>query len=68
MAIIGFIFMFLFLCYLTTVLLLSVAGILALTGKISKVQQLFTLITGVSLGLGWYWLFHDVSITVGGIG
>lgn len=68
MAIIGFIFMFLLLCYLTFALVGSVYIAGALTGTISKGQQLFTLIAGVILGLGWYWLFHDVTISVGGIG
>jgi hypothetical protein len=67
MAIIGFIFCFVALCYFTFALGFSVIGTMALTGTISKGQQLFTLIAAVALGWGWYGLFQNITISVGGL-
>lgn len=65
MAIIGFIFSFLLLCYFTFALVFSVIGTIALTGTISRGQWIFTVIASILLGYGWYGLLIKITITVG---
>lgn len=67
MAIIGFLFCFVALCYFTFALAFSVVGTVALTGCVSIGQRIFTLIAAIALGYGWYGLFKNVTITVGGL-
>lgn len=67
MAIIGFLFCFVALCYFTFALVFSVVGIIALTGEVSTGQRIFTLIASIALGYGWYGLFKNITITIGGL-
>lgn len=67
MAIIGFIFCFLLLLYFTFALGFMVVGTVALTGKLDTDAKIATIIGLVVLGYSWYWLFSDVTISIGGI-
>lgn len=67
MAIIGFIFIFLVLCYATVVLVLLTWGTLLLSGKLKLSEVIVVLLGGYLLGVAWHWLLHNVTISIGGI-
>lgn len=67
MAIIGFIFCLLLLLYFTFALGFMVVGTIALTGKLTTGQTITTIVSLVVLAYNWYWLFSDVTISIGGV-
>lgn len=67
MAVIGFIVCFLVLCYATVFLFVCAIAQDALSGRFDK-SDIFAYILGaIIVGLGWYYLLKDVTISVGGI-
>lgn len=66
MAIIGFIFMFCVMCLFTLFMLYLMLA--PEPFGLSKSERFYGLVVCVFVGLGWYWLLHDVAISVGGIG
>lgn len=67
MAIIGFIFCFLGLCYATVFLFVCAIGQEFFSGTFGKVDIFAYILGAVLVGLGWYHLLKDVTISVGGI-
>lgn len=66
MAMIGFIFMFCVMCFCTLVMVYLMLA--PEPFGLAKSDRFYGLGGCILVGLGWYWLFHDVNITVGGIG
>lgn len=67
MAIIGFIVCFLVLCYATVFLFVCAVTQDALYGSFDKSDIFAYILRAVIIGLGWYCLLKDVTISIGGI-
>lgn len=65
MAIIGFIFLFCVMCLFT--LLVTYLVLAPEPFGLSKSERLYGLIGYALVGFGWYWLFSDVTISIGGV-
>jgi len=65
MIVIGFIFSFLFLGYITFVLTVGLFSLFALSGgELTRIERLILCIVYCIVAFLWYWLFQQVDISM----